>query len=184
MFRDEWRGLESAVFLNWPRYQGEASLTELARRIVDENRISDGSVVVGHSLGGMVSCEIARIRKLRQLILVGSASRKEGVSHLLAALHPLAAHSPIEFVQSLMARLPGDIAGMFSRSDPAFVRAACKAIFEWEGLQPDVIRPKRIHGRHDRVIPPPPDTDSILDGGHMIPVTHATECVKFIRSVL
>jgi len=184
MFRHEWRELEDAVFLDWPRYSGEASLTEIARRIVAENRITDGSVVVGHSLGGMVSCEIAQLRELKQLILVGSASCKEGVSGLLAALHPLAPHTPIEFVQSLMARLPGEITSMFSRSDPAFIRAACKAIFEWNGLRPGAIRPKRIHGRQDLVIPPPPEVDSMLNGGHMIPVTHAAECVRFIRSVV
>lgn len=184
MFRDDWRELEGAVFLDWPRHQGEASLAAFARRLVEENRIADGSVVVGHSLGGMVSCEIAQLRRLKRLILVGSASRKEGVSSLLAALHPLAAHTPVEFVQSVLAKLPSELTGMFCRSDPAFMRAACRAIFEWKGLPSHVIQPLRIHGRHDRVIPPPAEVDALFEGGHMIPVTHAAECVSFVRSVL
>jgi pimeloyl-ACP methyl ester carboxylesterase len=156
----------------------------MARRIVADHGIADGSVVVGHSLGGMVACEIAQLRQLKQLILVGSASRKEGVSSLLAALHPLAAHTPIEFVQSLLARLPSELAVMFSRSNPEFIRAACKAIFEWNGLPSEAIRPLRIHGRLDLVIPPPTEADCLLNAAHMIPVTHAAECVQFIRSVV
>jgi pimeloyl-ACP methyl ester carboxylesterase len=184
MFRHEWRELENAAFLDWPRYGGETSLTELARRIVEENGIADGSVVVGHSLGGMVSCEIAQLRKLNRLILMGSASQKEGVSSLLAALHPLAAHTRFELLQSLLARLPSELTSMFSRSNPEFIRAACKAIFEWNGLPRHTICPTRIHGRMDLVIPPPPEVDCLLNGGHMIPVTHAAECVQFIRSVV
>lgn len=184
MYRNEWRQLPNATFLDWPPYLGETSLAEMARRIVDDHGIAEGSVVVGHSLGGMVACEIALLRRLRRLILVGSASRKEGVSSLLAALHPLAAHTPIELLQSLLGRLPGELAVMFSRSNPEFIRAACKGIFEWNGLPPHAIRPLRIHGRLDLVIPPPGEVDCLLNGAHMIPVTHAAECVQFIRSVV
>lgn len=185
MYRDHpWQTLEDCSFLDWPDYAGEDSLTAIAKRIVEEAGITDGSVVVGHSLGGMVSCEIAQIRNLKSLVLIGSASCKEGVSSLLAKLHPLAAHTPFEFMQAVARKLPGDLTHMFGRSDAEFIRATCKAIFQWNGLPPDSIRPKRIHGRHDVVIPLPSEVDCVLNGGHMIPVTHATECVEFVREAL
>jgi len=184
MYQDDWRALEDCTFLDWPGYAGETSLTAIATRMVSESDISDGSVVVGHSLGGMVACEIAQLRALKRLVLVGSASGKEGVSSLLATLHPLAAHTPFEFVQSMAAKLPGDLTSMFSRSDPEFIRATCKAIFSWNGLPQDGIRPKRIHGRYDLVIPLPAEVDCALNGGHMIPVSHPRKCVEFIRSIL
>jgi hypothetical protein len=56
----------------------------------------------------------------------------------------------------------------------------CAAIFEWEGLGEDVITPLRIHGRSDRVIPLPSHVDLVLDGGHLIAMTHAEECVRFL----
>jgi pimeloyl-ACP methyl ester carboxylesterase len=184
MYQDEWRTLEDSRFLDWPGYQGETSLTAIARRLVEEQDIRDGSVVVGHSLGGMVSCEIAQLRTLKALILIGSASCKEGVSNLLAMLHPLAPYTPFEFMQAVARMLPGEVTAMFGRSDPEFIRAACKAIFKWKGLPPAGIRPRRIHGRFDVVIPPPAQVDCALNGGHMIPVTHARDCVAFVRAAL
>lgn len=182
MYRDEWQTLEDCTFLNWPTYAGEESLTAIAGRIVNEAGIIDGSVVVGHSLGGMVACEIAQLRNLKTLVLIGSASSKEGVSRLLASLHPLAAHTPFEFVQAVVAKLPGDLTTMFGRSDPEFIRATCRAIFEWNGLPDGCIRPRRIHGRFDLVIPLPAEVDCVVNGGHMIPVSHARECVEFVKS--
>jgi pimeloyl-ACP methyl ester carboxylesterase len=184
MFRDDWLSLPDCVFLDWPAYRGEPSLSAIAARMVREAGILDGSVVVGHSLGGMVSCEIARLRDLRELVLMGSARRKEEISRLLAVLHPLAAYTPFKLTQAIAQKFPGDLFKMFARSDPDFIRATCRAIFEWEGLDESRITPRRIHGRDDQVIPMPPEADLILDGGHMIPLTHARECVAFLRSLL
>jgi pimeloyl-ACP methyl ester carboxylesterase len=115
---------------------------------------------------------------------MGSARRKEEISRLLAVLHPLAAYTPFKLTQAIAQKFPGDLFKMFARSDPDFIRATCRAIFEWEGLDESRITPRRIHGRDDQVIPMPPEADLILDGGHMIPLTHARECVAFLRSLL
>lgn len=184
IYRDEWRALENCAFHNWPSYQGEESLTTIAQRIVDEARVSDGDVVAGHSLGGMVACEIAQLRKLSGLVLISSASRREEISGLLATLHPLAAFTPFEFIQALAGKLPGELTRMFCRSDPEFIRATCAAIFKWEGLKAGSIRPARIHGRHDLVIPLPDGVDCVVDGGHMLPITHAKKCVDFLKAIL
>ena len=184
MYRGEWRTLEQCVFLEWPQYRGEQTLGAIAKRVVTEAGMVDGDVVVGHSLGGMVACEISALRELQQLILVSSARNPEEISALLAALHPLASVTPFRFAQLVAARLPGDLYKMFARSDPAFMRATCRAVFEWPGLRPPYPRIHRIHGRHDRVIPLPREVDRIVEGGHVIPITHPQECVDFLRSVL
>jgi len=183
MFRNEWRSIKDCRFLDWPDYRGERSLREIAERVVVEIGINDGDVVIGHSLGGMVACEIAGIRELRHFVLINSAQHHSEVSSLLAALHPLAAFTPFRLAQATVRRLPGDLYQMFVRSNPDFIRATCKAIFEWEGLDEKRIRPKRIHGTWDRIIPIPAEVDLALEGGHLIPVTHARECVNFIRSL-
>lgn len=184
MFRDDWRTLERCVFLEWPRYRGEQTLTAMAGRVVSEAGIRDGDVVVGHSLGGMVACEITAMRALSRLVLVGSATRSEEVSRLLAVMHPLGAITPFRLAQTVASKLPGGVYEMFARSDPDFMRVACKAVFNWQGLLEDRVPVSRIHGRHDRVIPLPAGVDRVLEGGHMIPATHPRECVQFIESVL
>lgn len=184
MFRDEWRTVENCVFPNWPAYQGERTLRDVAERLVIEQGIQHGDVLVGHSLGGMVACEIATLRKLKLLILLGSASRKEEISGLLATLHPLATITPFRLAQIVAAKLPGNLYEMFVRSDPDFIRATCKAIFEWSGLTPGCALVKRVHGRHDLVIPLPAGVDRIIEGGHMIPLTHSRDCVAYLKSLL
>jgi pimeloyl-ACP methyl ester carboxylesterase len=182
MYGAAWRGLPNSVFLNWPAYHGEDSIASIAKRVVDEAGIADGSVLIGSSLGGIVSCEIAKIRELRGLILVGGAKTKEEISSVLSLIHPLAKYAPIEFIQRAAGKLPSDLTRMFTRGQAPLIRAMCNAIFEWEGLDEALIKPVRIHGRFDRVIPLPANVDLILDAGHLVAMTHPRECVAFISA--
>jgi pimeloyl-ACP methyl ester carboxylesterase len=135
MYSGVWRTLPNCLFIEWPRYKNEHSIENIGRRVVEEAGIKDGAILVGSSLGGIVACEIAKLRNLRRLFLVGGAKRKEEINDFLALIHPLADLLPIEFIQ----------------------------IF-------------------DHVIPVPPDAQKVVDGGHLIAMTHAQECVDFIVS--
>jgi pimeloyl-ACP methyl ester carboxylesterase len=179
-----WRRLAGAQFLDWPEYRGENSIAAMAERVIAEHAIPDGAVLVGSSLGGIVACEIARRRKLKTLVLIGSAVSPQEISGLLAVLHPLAQLTPIEFIQRATAKVHHELARMFSHSQADFIRAACAAVFEWPGLDEPRIKPLRIHGTHDRMIPLPAQVDLQIDGGHLIAMTHAEECVAFLEVVL
>ena len=148
----------------------------------DSYDITDGDVLIGASLGGMVACEITRIRKISCLYLIGSAVSKEEISTLLAALHPLAQIAPLDWLRISAGRIPMETAQMFASAEPSFVRAMCAAIFKWEGLGTSTTKVIRLHGRHDLVIPPPKSVDLLVDGGHLISMTHAAECSEFIMA--
>jgi len=179
-----WRSLADTQFVDWPDHHGETSIAAIASRVIAEAKISDGDIVVGSSLGGIVGCEIARVVSLKTLVLIGSAKSKTEISGLLALLHPLARLAPIEFIQISAGRFPSELTQMFNQSQASFIRAMCAAIFDWSGLDESRIKPLRIHGRHDHVIPLPAQVDLALDGGHLIAMTHADECVQFIKSWL
>lgn len=183
MFTGSWRQLPDAVFVDWPTYEGEQTLTEIAARLVATYGITDGSIVVGTSLGGMVACEIARLRRLHRLVLIGSAVHPNEINPLLAALRPLAKLTPVDWMQWSAASMPGELARMFGRSNPDFIRAAIQAVFQWQGLGPSLPSPVRIHGKSDRVIYAPRAPDLLLDGGHLIAMTHAQECCDFIQGI-
>ena len=182
MYAGAWRTLPNCFFVEWPPCKKENSIEKISRRVVEEAGIKDGAILVGSSLGGIVASEIARLRNPRHLFLVGGAKRKEEINDFLALIHPLADLLPIEFIQRVAGKIPNEVTKMFNRSQAEFIRAMCKAIFEWPGLDDAVLKPARIHGRFDRVIPVPPDADKIVDGGHLIAMTHAQECVDFITS--
>ena len=181
MYPGPWPALPGSAFINWPGYKGEKTLALVAKRLIAEHQIKDGDTVVGSSLGGMVGCEISKVVRLERLVLIGSAINKGEISALLSRLHPLADLAPFEFLRRAAAKAPFEVAQMFGRSEPAFTRAMCRAIFEWDGLGSG-IRPLRIHGRKDLVIPLPREVDCVLPGGHLISMTHAEECVEFVRT--
>ncbi len=181
MYGGPWRELSDSEFHDWPKSKGETSIGELAQRLILEQGIRKGDTVIGTSLGGIVACEIANQIDLEKLVLIGSAVCQEEISRLLKRLHPLIDFAPLQFIRLSAGSLPSDLSGMFSRSDPEFIRNMCKAIFRWEGLKVGV-KLQRIHGKHDRVIPLPEGVSSPIAGGHLIVMTHAAECIAQLVS--
>src|SRR5262249_29949459 len=89
---------------------------------------------------------------------------------------------PIDWLRFSASKIPVELSQMFAGIEPSFVRAMCLAIFEWEGLGVTKTRVFRIHGKSDFVIPPPAQVDLLLDGGHLISVSHAKECMEFVHN--
>ena len=59
MYSGPWLDLPNIKYLDWPKYQGEKSLSEVAEKVINENSISQTDFIAGSSLGGMVALEIA-----------------------------------------------------------------------------------------------------------------------------
>ncbi len=182
MYPSAWDSISGLVRQQWPKYANETTLGQVAARLCTLYNIKDGDIIIGSSLGGMVACEIAKLRQLRQLYLLGSATSPSEINALLNFLHPLAAFAPIEALRFSAASIPVELAQMFSHAEPAFIQAMIKAIFAWEGLSQPPTKTFRLHGALDRVIRPPAQPDLLLkDGGHLISMTHAGPCINFIE---
>jgi len=181
MFPAPWTALPEFVAHDWGCYSGETTLAEMAASMCAACDIHDGDMLVGASLGGMVACEIAKIRKLRTLFLVGSAADPSEISRLLRLLHPLAQIAPLDWLRITAGKIPQAVTQMFADAEPEFIRSMSAAIFAWEGLGKTDVEVVRIHGRQDKVIPAPATTHLLLDGGHLLPLTHAEDCAGFIR---
>src|SRR5689334_3469177 len=146
MYPLPWETLPDFRAHDWVRYQGERSLAEVARAMCNARGVQDGDILVGSSLGGMVASEITKIRRIPRLYLVGSATTKEEISPLLAAIHPLAQVAPLDWLRLSADKIPTELAQMFTTLETSFVRAMCSAIFEWEGLGTSAAKVFRIHG--------------------------------------
>ncbi len=180
MYGAPWRDAYDGQFHDWPtKFHGD-TVSKLAIQLVKDHRIQEGDTVVGTSLGGIVACEIANQIELKKIVLIGSATRKEEISAFLSLLHPLVDLAPLAFVKAAAGKSPGELAEMFTQSDPQFIRSMCRAVFHWNGLQSDT-PVHRIHGKRDRVIPPPEFADRLVDGGHLIVMTHPLECIASIQ---
>jgi len=181
MYEGSWSEVEGAIFINWPKYEGEVSLEQVAEKLIQEYGISGEDELIGTSLGGMIACEIARLVSAKRVILVGSASAPSEVRTVLKYLSSLANITPIEMVQLLCGKYDAKLLKMFKETDAKFIRMTSKAIFKWSGLDTDQIEAVRIHGKKDKVIVPEGKTDLLIDGGHLIVMTHADECVEYLR---
>ncbi len=180
MYRDDWLSLPNFIAHDWSSYQDEQSLAEVAKSMCAACNICDGDILIGSSLGGMVACEITKIREIPALFLVGSAVDKYEVSHMLAALHSLVKITPIDLLTASARKINNELMQMFSDADSSFIRAMCNAIFKWQGLSDTKTKIHRIHGIHDWVIPVPAKVDLLLDGGHLIAMAHAKQCAEYV----
>lgn len=184
MYEAPWTLIPDLIAHDWMPYSGEQSLREVAQSVVDAFQIRDGDVIIGISLGGMVACEIAKVRRLRKLILVASAVQKEEIHSFWERIHWMARFVPWRRLVRGAGWIPIKSPQMFSRNHPDFLRTMCRAVFEWSGLEQTSVPILRIHGRYDPVISCPPRPDHLLLGGHRISETHARSCVRFVLSNL
>ena len=185
MYPESWDRIPGLVRCAWRPLGNDRSLGDIAETMIRHYGITAEDLIVGSSLGGMVGCEIAARLGVSDLVLVGSAVSREEIHPLAAWLHPLAQHAPIDWLRFSAASMPGEVAQMFGRSEPAFIRGMCRAVFEWKGYAPGpATRLHRIHGCHDLLIPAPAKADLFVDGGHVISMTHAEACVTFVLGVL
>jgi pimeloyl-ACP methyl ester carboxylesterase len=183
MYGTQWREELQGQFHDWPEWGGERTLSDFAKRLIEEHHIEVGDTVVGTSLGGMIACEIANQIELERIVLIGSARSNNEINKVLSILHPLIDLTPVAFIQMSSGKLPSDLTQMFHQSDPAFIRNMSKAIFSWNGLVCDV-DVLRIHGEKDVVIPCPEEVEQVVDGGHLIVMTHPIECIQCIKANL
>ena len=172
------------TYLNWPKYSRERTFAEVAKRIIEENDIRDGDIVRGSSLGGMISAEVALQRKLRAVVLIGSATKAEEIRHFLSMLALLSTVTPISIVQCLVGKRNNLTAKMFAEADSEFMRAMCQYLPKWPGIKSSDIPLCRIHGRKDNVIPCPMTSSEIIsNAGHFLAITHAKECAEFLNNL-
>jgi len=115
MYPGCWRELPNSVFHDWPGWKGETTITEFAKRLIDEHVINSGDIVAGSSLGGIVACEIANQLELDKLILIGGAVSKEEISGLLSVFLPLVDLAPIEFLRISAGKVPMNYRLCFQR---------------------------------------------------------------------
>jgi len=169
-------------FVDWPKYNGEKTYAETAKRVIEENGIIDGDIVGGSSLGGMVALEISLQKQLKAIVLMGSAINSAEIQGGLSLLSPLASLTPIALIQLLVGKHNSIIAKMFAEASTDFIRAMCMYLPSWKGHQGARACLFRLHGQEDHIIPCPKEgCETVTDAGHLLAITHAKECGVFLN---
>ncbi|MCJ8330421.1 MAG: hypothetical protein MJH11_10605 [Lentisphaeria bacterium] len=182
MYSGPWRSLENTVFVDWPEMSGEITFATIASCLIDIHKINSEDQLVGTSLGGIVAQEICRQVNCNDITLISSATKREEINKFLIAISPLSEVTPIQFIQLLAGKSSPALNELFASVGPEFIRSACQELRHWEDSYEGEFNVKRLHGTHDHIIPCPNNVDLKLDGGHLIAMTHAQDCVDFIRN--
>jgi pimeloyl-ACP methyl ester carboxylesterase len=175
------------------------NLPSYASRMAGKVPVARPLVLGGCSFGGMVACEMARILRPDALVLIGSAAARceipayLRVMAILSRAVPLTGFRLIERVAPSMACMFGVrdaghrrlFAEMLQSTSPEFLRWACRAIGEWKPLPLAGIRSFTICGDKDHILPIGRRSVDITirGGGHLLPLTHATEVNDLLRRI-
>ncbi|OYW31695.1 MAG: hypothetical protein B7Z47_00345 [Chthoniobacter sp. 12-60-6] len=196
-----WQELPNCTALDWPEYHGKACMQEAARFMAEAWKLPPHAILVGTSFGGMLACEMAKFLPVHAVVLIASTTARENftttakMKRLLRMVWLRLAQRVLRGAQPVLEKIWGraptpvargvlDSIQMFSVCQPGFYRNMFHAISTWEGLKDTTVSVVRIHGRQDELILPPTQADLFLEGGHLIVMTHARECVNFIQSWL
>ncbi|MCC7327094.1 MAG: alpha/beta fold hydrolase [Burkholderiales bacterium] len=200
-FRGPWDEIAGSVCPEWPEYHGEASIAAVARFVADAWHIPDGAVLVATSFGGAIACEIAKFRALRAVVLIASSTVPADFV-AVRRMRVLTRILPLSWLQRQLREREGlrrkrwgepmtpykcaafDSLDMFGVCQLSFYRDMFDALSRWDGLPEGNTRVLRIHGRQDGMVRIPDAADLLLDGEHLIALTHARECVDFIKAAI
>ncbi|MCP4347034.1 MAG: hypothetical protein GY795_16090 [Desulfobacterales bacterium] len=180
MYSGPWHELGDCCFIDWPPYDQEKSIADVAIRLIEKYQINQNDIAIGSSLGGMVGSEIGCILGLKQIFLIGSAVSSNEISFLSKLLMPFASKPVVKISQSVSSFSNAELHQMYSKAEPDFIVSVSKAIMNWEGFKGDLKTVIRIHGRKDFFINCP-DNCEVIEGGHLIAITHARECVDIVN---
>ncbi|MFD0764935.1 alpha/beta hydrolase [Mucilaginibacter lutimaris] len=175
------------------------TLTTYAQRIIDQYDIGVNSIVIGVSLGGMISVEIAKLVKLNKVILISSIKTDSEAPWYFKVFRNMPVYKAIpgKFMTRLgfLARAmfgsmqPDDMAifkSMLRNSSPVFIKWAMQALLYWRN---DVQVPNLYHiiGDNDLVFPYQniKNPTTVIKGGtHIMVFDRADEVNALLANIL
>lgn len=188
MYGSEFKKIDKLILINWPEYEYENSLANLAKKIIRLYQIQEGDIVGGSSLGGMIAAEISKYVKLKKIFLIGSSLISLKINPMLRHASGFVNIAPIYTIQKIAKNMAVFYNGhnkrvleMFNKTNASFIKSMCLAVSKWEGCHIPQCRVFKIHGGKDKIIFPEKDSIIIENAGHMIAITHELQVVKFIK---
>lgn len=183
----------NVVVLKWITPIVNESISSYANRLMNQIDDTQEFGLLGVSFGGIVALEISKISKPTKLILISSVEIHEHLPSLYIALGrtkilnliPNRYIKPPSFLlrylfgaknKKLLNEIIGD-------TDPAFIRWALDVILNWCNVANN-IKPIRIHGDKDKLIPLKGDAIKVANAGHFMIVDNATEISELINKEL
>jgi pimeloyl-ACP methyl ester carboxylesterase len=187
----------NAVYVDWTAPEKNETLSDYAVRLSLQIDTHRPFMLVGLSLGGLISVEIAKRFAPTATILIGSVPVSEHMPRYFAFARflRLAKYLPVSFfkrtamLKRLFTREKADdkklLLQIIREADSRFIKWALNAVLHWQNSQmPEPLW--QIHGTRDEVFPIwlTRPSHTISKGGHMLVMTHADEVNRILGNIL
>lgn len=158
------------------------SFSDYAHQLIRDHGIQPGDSLIGVSLGGMLSCEIASLMPIAKVTLVSSGTDSRHLQPFVRHLRLLSRIMPWRLIQRmpfpsfLLSRPRRRALAMFRVAEVEFIRWACLNAATWKSpsVHPDLVQ---IHGDKDPLFPiSRQKIDHIIPGGdHLMILSRQTD---------
>ncbi len=185
------------VPVKWAAYDKSDTLTSYARKLIKQIP-EDKPILMGLSLGGMLSVEVGKIIPAKRIFLVSSAKTTKELpaigqkSFLKSVIQKLPSgmfgHAGLMNTKMIGAESDEDrklLVGMMHDTDPGFIKWSLGAVVGWSNtIYPEEVF--HIHGTADRIIPAKNvHPDHWINGGsHIMIYNRANEVSRIISGCL
>jgi len=186
------------VNISWVDPAKEDTLSSYAQKLIDHYQITPGAIVIGNSLGGMLTMEIAKKVKLNKAILISSVKtvKEAPVSFKWFRRVPVYKLIPATLLTSsgflvrlVMGKISKKNSGLFidmlRNTPPKFAKWALGAILHWQNqIVPENVY--HIHGDKDKVFPYQRlKNATIIKGGtHIMIMNRARDINQWLKNIL
>lgn len=177
----------------------QESIADYASKVISHNGISEGDIVLGDSLGGLIAVEIAKQKKLTKVILTSSIkTHSEAPWYFkIARRLPVYQLTPVKLMKrlSVLAKLvmhgmPAEdlstLQDMLKHSSPEFLKWGSHAALDWRNeIVPDNLY--HLMGEKDIIFPCKniKDPTVVIKGGtHIMVFNRAGEINKILAEIL
>jgi pimeloyl-ACP methyl ester carboxylesterase len=185
------------VYLDWITPEKDELLSNYARRFSSLIKNDDAFILIGLSFGGMLACEIARLRNPMKTIIISSLASSSELPWYFKRAGSIGLHKAVPIKLLKAGTILKNMMGAASREDkaiiinyakfanPDLVRWSLHAIVSWNQPErlPGIVH---LHGSNDLMLPlryTRPDY-IIKNGGHLMVFNKADEVNRILNEVL
>lgn len=185
------------VFVDYLLPEKRESFETYVERMAAQIDTTQAFSIVGVSLGGMIAVELSERLSPEETIIIASAKSKEELPTRYKIFRWLPIHRVIggramkfgtklgqPFFEPMDESHETVFKSMINQKHPYFIKSAVRWIVGWEraAAASEIIH---IHGDKDHTLPVKcVAADYVLDGGHMITLTHADAVSTLLNSHL
>lgn len=185
-------------YLDWIEPQKGENISHYAKRLAEPIDDDEDNVLIGHSMGGMMSREIAAQKNIHKIILVSSIRSRKELPRQFKIMKPLGLHrfmAKAPLVRTVRYWGKGQdydkgeeqdlFRSMVGNQSNRYLRWALKELSRWREPEiPSSTQVHQIHGSKDKTFPAKliHEADEQIEGaGHFMVYKYPSEISAFIQ---